>query len=276
MSILVSGARLPGCMYSEYYVPFCSHGPWGQWNCSACPGVAMATRHRDLCCENDSYSVSDCYKACGVATSERTDFANCTVCHSFSFSPCYFRATNENIKACDFSSWLSWDCTKCPDNWPDSLDMTVRLRGICCEQSWTGGKDDCMKQCGRPLHTDTESGMCVNVCPLLHGPSSHTRSDVLTSPQYTSPRLYSNETITTDTFSTIQSKIKQTKPATHEAYMTSISAMVHNTETGASRNTPNYISNRDSSGNINYYNLNTSHCYVGPWKIADNPENTCK
>jgi len=276
LSILVSGGRLPGCLYSEYYVPFCSHGPWGQWNCNACPGVAMVTRHRDLCCENDSYSVSDCYKACSVATSEGIDFTDCTVCHEFHFGQCYFSHTHENMKACEFSSWLPWDCTKCPDNWPDSLNTTVRKRAICCEQSWTGGTEDCMKRCGRPLHTDTDADMCVNVCPLLHGPSTHARLDVLTTPQYTTTLSYSTDTITTDSFSTRQPSIKQTKPATHDANMTSTSTWIQNTESDANKNIPNYVSNSETSGNIKYHDLNLSPCFVGPWKIADNPEHLCK
>jgi len=172
----------PRCFYGGAFVPYCSHGPWQDWNCTTCATVQQATRENELCCKDKQMSKQDCYKACNLDISQSgIDYGNCKFQCGFSLEPCVFIATHETIHLCDFSSWLAWDCTKCPDNWPGNNRKADRKRAICCGDGWSNDVESCLKLCGKEEHSDTDIDFCVNVCPLLRSTSQHGMPTTLTT-----------------------------------------------------------------------------------------------
>jgi len=259
--------KSPGCTFSEYFVPYCSHGPWQAWDCSSCPTEFMASRHRALCCES-SLSKTECYKNCSIAEAEGFKRELCMVC-DVPLRTCNFPPTNEVLKYCEFSTWLEWDCTKCTNNRPGNVDTTIRQRGICGAKAWSF--EAFTKNCGKEDEVATATDMCVNVCPLLQStPRSsqgllmlHSTSETGNNLHHTPP-LTLHKSTTSDSQSLSNIKDQGTKDVSYSA--------IPNSLTTSDPSAHGLNGNAGDGSRCNMPHV----CFVGPWTIDDNPKDLCK
>lgn len=84
-------------------------------------------------------------------------------------SKCPFPLTNETLQnTCDWSAWLSWNCTCCGSD-VGNQKLAVRQRGICCDPNQTISQ--CFSYCGFISTDDTSYGVCGTECPSKTTPS---------------------------------------------------------------------------------------------------------
>jgi len=281
----------PGCLSGGVFVPWCTHGPWQEWNCFTCATIQHATRQRELCCQDKQMSKQDCYNKCKLDISEGTDKNDCKNACAISLKPCFFDATNETINLCEFSSWLAWDCTKCPDNWPGNNRKTDRKRAVCCGEGWLNDVESCLKLCEKEEHSDTDIDLCVNVCPLLSSTSKQVKT---TTPTTTSTSTKQTTSKTTTTPTTTPKTSPRTTPTTTSttsstmaltaapttASTSGVSENVHSTQTTIESKNVDEINNKEGSqdsmdGDVLCEKIAIKWCYVGPWKIESDPNDIC-
>jgi len=224
--------QLPGCL-DGVFVPWCNFGPWQEWNCTTCATVQQATRQRELCCQDKQMSKQECYNKCNKDISVGTDQNDCTVQCGISLKPCVFVATKETINLCEFSTWLAWDCTKCPDNWPGNTRKTDRKRAVCCGEGWSSDVESCLKLCEKEEHSDTDIDFCVNVCPLLSSTSKKVKTTTPTTT--TTEQTTSTPTTTPTTTPKTSPRTTPTTTPTTSSTMASTAAPTKATTTMSSK-----------------------------------------